>query len=70
MSFDERPTRPRSNRILSAAPREEYERLLPHLEYVELRRGDMLHEAGEPMSHVFFPYCGTISVVVQMQNGA
>src|SRR3712207_4287839 len=56
MSYNGQPTRPRSNRILSAAPREEYERLSPRLEYVELYRGQVLHEAGEPMSHVYFPY--------------
>jgi CRP-like cAMP-binding protein len=69
MSYDGQPTRPRSNRILSAAPTEEYERLLLRLEYVELRRGLVLHEAGERMSHVYFPYSGTISVCVQMQDG-
>lgn len=69
MSFNEQRTRPRSNRILSAAPREEYERLSPRLEYVELRRGEVLHETGEHMSHVYFPYSGTISVVVQMEDG-
>ncbi|HEY0171740.1 MAG TPA: Crp/Fnr family transcriptional regulator [Pyrinomonadaceae bacterium] len=62
-------TRPRSNRILSAAPKEEYERLFPLLEYVELRRADVLHEAGEHMPYVYFPYSGTISVVVQMEDG-
>ncbi|HEX8354726.1 MAG TPA: Crp/Fnr family transcriptional regulator [Pyrinomonadaceae bacterium] len=69
MSFDHQSTRPRSNRILSAAPREEYERLLPRLEYVDLRRGDVLHETGEHIRHVYFPYAGTISVVVQMRDG-
>ena len=69
MSAKLQPTRPRSNRIMSATPREEYERLLPHLEYVEMARGEVLHEAGVHMSHVYFPYSGTISVVVQMQDG-
>lgn len=69
MSLNQQPARPRSNRILSAAPREEYERLLPRLEYVELRRSDVLHEMGEHMQHVYFPYAGTISVVVQMEDG-
>jgi len=69
MSFNGQPTRPRSNRILSATPKEEYERLLPHLEYVEMRRGDVLQEAGQPVSHVYFPYSGTISVTAQMQDG-
>lgn len=69
MSTTQQPARTRSNRILSAAPKEEHERLFPRLEYVELRRGDVLHEAGEHMSHVYFPYAGTISVVVQMEDG-
>ncbi len=69
MSYDVQPARRRSNRILSATPKEEYERLCPRLEYVELRRGDVLHEAGEHLSHVYFPYAGTLSVTVQMQDG-
>ncbi|HJQ33121.1 MAG TPA: Crp/Fnr family transcriptional regulator [Pyrinomonadaceae bacterium] len=69
MSYDGQSTRPRSNRILSATPAEEYERLCPRLEYVELRRGDVLHEAGEHLSHVYFPYAGTLSVTVQMRDG-
>lgn len=69
MSTNQQPARTRSNRILSTAPGDEHERLFPRLEYVELRRGDVLHEAGEHMSHVYFPYAGTISVVVQMEDG-
>jgi CRP-like cAMP-binding protein len=69
MSTNQQNTRPRSNRLLSAAPREEYERLLPHLEYVETRRGDVLHDAGERMTHAYFPYSGTISVSVRMRDG-
>jgi CRP-like cAMP-binding protein len=70
MNPNQEPKRPRSNRILSATPAPEQERLLSHLEYVELRRGDVLHEAGEPMTHVYFPYSGTISVVAQMEDGS
>lgn len=69
MSCDEQSTRPRSNRILSATPREEYQRFCPRLEYVELRRGGVLHESGEHMSHVYFPYAGTLSVTVQTRDG-
>ena len=70
MSHNGQPTRPRSNRLLSAVPKEEYERLLPRLGYVELRRGDVLHEPDEPFSHVYFPYAGTISVVIMMRDGS
>lgn len=62
-------TRTRSNRILSAAPAAEYERLLPHLEDVELRQGGVLYEPGEHLSHAYFPYSGTVSVLAQMRNG-
>ena len=43
MGYNGQPTRPRSNRILSAAPREEYEGLLARPEYVGLRRGGVPH---------------------------
>lgn len=69
MSTTQQPTRPRSNRILSATPREEYERLFPRLENVELRREEVLHRAGEHIAYVYFPYSGTISVAVQMEDG-
>lgn len=63
------PTRELSNRILSAAPKGEYERLLPHLEYVELRLGETVQEPGEPITHAYFPYSGVVSLVALSPDG-
>jgi len=46
---------PGRNSILAALPRAEYQRLLPALERVRLELGDVVHEAGAPIRHVYFP---------------
>lgn len=52
-----------NNRLLAALPRKEYQRLLPHLETVELARGRILYEAGDPIQHVYFVTHGVISLL-------
>lgn len=42
-----------ANRILATLPEEEYQRLAPHLEQVSLSLGEVLHESGEAISHVY-----------------
>jgi hypothetical protein len=37
---------PRKNRLLLALPEPELQRWLPHLEYVDMRLGEVLPEAG------------------------
>ena len=46
---------PEGNSVLAALPRADYRRLLPVLERVVLEFGDVLHEAGAPIRHVYFP---------------
>jgi CRP-like cAMP-binding protein len=58
-----------SNRILNALPREEYERLAPALEPVSLRIGEVLVRADEPVTHVYFPNSGTVSVICVFEDG-
>lgn len=58
------------NRILAALPAEEYERLLPYLEDVRLKPGDILSRADEKIEYVYFPKRGTISVCAVMEDGA
>jgi CRP-like cAMP-binding protein len=60
---------PAANRILNQLPPEEYERLSPHLEPVTLSIGDVLHYPQEPVSHVYFPNRGTVSVVATFADG-
>src|ERR1700736_6618971 len=55
---------PGENRLLAALPRDEYDRLLPHLEKVSLPLRDILYEANGPIAHVFFPLTGVVSLVI------
>src|ERR1700690_763547 len=59
---------PGENRLLVALPRDEYDRLLPHLEKVSLPLKDILYEASGPIAHVFFPIDGVVSLVI-MDSG-
>ncbi len=60
---------PGENRLLTALPREEYDRLLPELEKVPLNLKDILYEANGPISCVFFPLSGVVSLVLILESG-
>ena len=62
-------TRPHTNRILSALPVDEYERISPRLEYTPLTLGKILYRPGEPIAHVYFPLRGTVSITAVMEDG-
>lgn len=51
------------NGILAGLPRADRERLRPHLETVELRMGQVLHEPGGRIAHCYFPDEGFISLL-------
>jgi CRP-like cAMP-binding protein len=65
MSFILRST----NHLLQSLPEVELEALRPHLEVVELVREAVLVEAGAPLSHVYLPHSGVISLVVNLSQG-
>ena len=46
---------PVANSVLAALPRADYQRLLPGLEPVTLKFGEVLHEQGAPIRYVYFP---------------
>ena len=46
---------PVANRVLATLPRAEYQQLLPGLEPVTLKFGEVIHEPGAPIRHVYFP---------------
>jgi CRP-like cAMP-binding protein len=46
------------------------DRWLPRLESVELHLGQVLHESGETLSHVYFPTTAIVSLLYVMENGA
>ena len=61
---------PRQNHLLAALPDAEWQRLLPHLEIVDLPLGKVLYESGDRMAHVYFPTNAIVSLHYVMENGA
>ena len=59
-----------SNTILAALPQEAWPLLLPHLEEVDLRLGDVLHETGCEISDIYFSTTAVISILSDLENGA
>jgi CRP-like cAMP-binding protein len=57
------------NRILKSLPLEEYERLSAYLEPVSLPLGEVLCHPDEPITHVYFPNRGTVSLVSNFEDG-
>ena len=60
---------PTNNRILSALPARDLERLLPHLELVNLPLGHSLYESGATQPYVYFPVEGIVSLLYITQTG-
>jgi CRP-like cAMP-binding protein len=60
---------PRQNDLLAALPQLDYRRWLPHLELVSLRLGHVLYEAGDTLSHAYFPIDAIVSLLYVMQSG-
>ena len=59
----------RQNHILAALPANEFDYLLPHLERVPLPRDHVLHEAGVPLRHVYFPTDSIVSLLNVTEDG-
>jgi CRP-like cAMP-binding protein len=58
------------NRLLLALPACDLAALLPELEYVELRREQILIDTDSALDHIFFPDSGVISVVAVYPDGS
>ena len=50
-------------------PSLDYQRLLPHLQMVELELGHSLYESGGQLDHVYFPVQGIVSLLYVTQGG-
>jgi CRP-like cAMP-binding protein len=61
---------PTENGLLAALPEPDQQRWLRQLEHVELRLGQVLHESGDTMSHVYFPTTAIVSLLYLMEDGA
>ncbi|BCB27232.1 hypothetical protein SKTS_21180 [Sulfurimicrobium lacus] len=61
---------PLQNQLLAALPQLVYERLLPHLELVQMPLGETLYESGDELRHVYFPTTAIVSLLYVMKDGA
>lgn len=59
---------PKRNSMLAALPSAEYRRLLPALEPVRLELGDVLHETGAPIRHVYFPVDCVVGLLTEIDS--
>jgi CRP-like cAMP-binding protein len=57
------------NLILSSLPKNIFAAIEPHLQRVKLTFGGVIAEPDKPISKVYFPFSGVISLVVHMDVG-
>jgi hypothetical protein len=57
------------SRILLSLPDEEYDAMLPHLEFVEFRLRQSLHESPDGLEYGYFPNFGLASLVIVVNDG-
>ena len=57
------------NRLLKALTTDEFSRLDPHLKEFSMVLGAVLHQAGAPIEHVYFPLSGMVSLLAVMKTG-
>ena len=58
-------TDPHANHLLASLEAADWQRWKPHLEPVNLRRGEVLYAAGQPQYHAYFP-TSAIAAMLQM----
>ena len=57
------------NLLLAALPSHEYKRIIRSLDTVPLKVKSLVHRAGEPIEHVYFPGGGFFSMVTVLKDG-
>ena len=57
------------SRFIASLPAEVRELLENNLEVIQLQKGQVLYRIDEPVTRVFFPHGGLISLVVMMESG-
>jgi CRP-like cAMP-binding protein len=58
------------NRLLTALPRADHDRLRPELEHISSASKDIIYDVGQPIPHVYFPLSGMFSLLIVMADGS
>jgi CRP-like cAMP-binding protein len=61
---------PPENRLLTALPPSDFDRLTARMTEVTLGQKDLVYRAGGPIDYVYFPRTGMLSAVAVMEDGA
>ena len=61
---------PSQNHLLSALPKDEFEKLVTHLQLVPMQLGQTLYEPGGQLQYAFFPTTAIVSLQYVMESGA
>ena len=64
------PDDPKQNLILAALPAQDYERILPDLEFVTMPLGWTMSESGDHVNYLHFPTSGVVSLIYDLENGS
>lgn len=64
------PPSPKQNRILAALPAQDYARLLPDLELVNMPLGWTMSESGDHVNFLHFPTSGIVSLIYSLEDGS
>ena len=58
------------NKLLTALPKDELDRLLPSLELIQLDKSEILNVAGDSVDYAYFPNNGIVSLLSTTASGA
>jgi CRP-like cAMP-binding protein len=67
--MQEQPELQSANYILSSLPPEDYQRLAPHLETLEVPRGEVLFQAEQRIDYCYFPLNSMVSLISRTADG-
>jgi CRP-like cAMP-binding protein len=63
------PINPSKNQLLTALPEADWRRWAQHVDIVSLGLGQVLYEAGDTLTHAYFPIDSIISLLYVMKDG-
>jgi CRP-like cAMP-binding protein len=58
-----------ANRLLAALDPDDFARLAPHLEIMDLPKGTILYEAGDTIRYTYFPHNSVVGLINVLEDG-